>query len=241
MTTLYKDEIRCCQCQKLSEHEVIKSAGSFGSPDLDTRPAEIMRSTLPQQVQSCPYCGYCMASISAPLPNVSTLLASDEYRHQLESKQYPELANRFLCSAMILESLGRLKEAGWACIHGAWACDDAGEIQPAKNCRLRAERAIGRAITTGQGTADRPGFDFLILADLLRRAGEFERAYQRGKEGLSPKCDQEMLLLLLFEGALVHRRDIACHTVEEAIKASTQMYLSSKVKAMRTGEKRTAR
>ncbi|MEI7940721.1 MAG: hypothetical protein WCK27_28935 [Verrucomicrobiota bacterium] len=225
MTTLYQDEIRCSQCRKLSEHEVIESAGSFGSSDLDIRPAEMMRSTLPQQVQCCPHCGYCMPSVSAPLPNVSTLLASAEYRQQLESKEYPELANRFLCSAMILESLGRLKDAGWACIHGAWACDDAGDIQPAKNCRLRAESAIGRAIINGQGTTDRPGFDFLILADLLRRAGEFERADQRLKEGFSPNCDQEVLFLLIFERLLINRRDTACHTVEEAIEASTRMCL----------------
>jgi hypothetical protein len=227
MTTLHKADVRCSQCGKSSEHAIISSTSAWGSPDLDTRPAEVMRSTLPRQVQVCPHCGYCMPSLPAAMPDVSSLLASAEYYQQLNSTEYPELANRFLCSALILESLDRLNEAGWACIHAAWVCDDAGEAQAAKTCRLLAERRLGQAVSRGQGATDRPGFNFLILADLLRRAGEFKRADQRTQEGFSPKCDKEVLLLLLYERLLCRHGDTACHTVEEGIKITTKMVLEN--------------
>ncbi len=223
MTMLYKEQIRCSQCQGLSEQAIIGSTSAWGSPDLDTRPAEVIRSTLPQQVQVCPHCGYCMPSITAPLPDISAILASNEYRLQLKSKEYPELANRFLCSSLILETLGRLNEAGWACVYGAWACDDAGETEAAKTCRLRGEHILGRAISKGQGTADRPGVNFLICADLLRTAGQFRQADQRTQEGFSPKCDQELLLLLIFERWLSCRGDMACHTVEEGLRTVNKL------------------
>lgn len=227
MTTLYKDEVQFAQCGKSSEQVIVGSTSSWGSPDLDNRPAEVMRSTLLRQVQACPHCGYCMPCLSEPVPDISALLGTNSYREQLESKDYPELANRFLCSALVFESLGRPNEAGWACIHAAWACDDARNNDAAKKCRLRAEQTLSRAIAQGQGTAERPGFDFVILADLLRRAGEFNRADQRTQEGWSPKCDKEILLLLVYERWLCRRRDAACHTVEEGISTTTKMLLET--------------
>lgn len=224
MTTLFRKEICCSQCGRLSEHEIIMSTSSWGSPDLDRRPAEPMRSTLRQQVQTCPSCGYCASDITRPAPDVSRFLMSSEYRQQLQSNEYPELANLFRCAGLVLESCGHLEEAAWACIRAAWACDDAASAEAARKCRLQAEQLLGQATTSGQGTANRPGFDCLMRVDLLRRAGEVERASKVSDAGFSRNCDSDTLLLLVFERVLSRRRDTGCHTVEEGIKVARAMY-----------------
>jgi hypothetical protein len=53
------------------------------------------------------------------------LVESDEYRAQLLDKNFPELANTFLCYALLPEPDKIYEAAAWASIHAAWTCDDA--------------------------------------------------------------------------------------------------------------------
>lgn len=218
MTTLFKQELTCCQCSKPSRHTVVMSTSACGPPDLDMRPAEMARSTLPQQVQACPHCGYCAKDISAPAPDASGVMARTEFRVQLTSDEFPELANRFLCAALILESSNRLVEAGWTAVQAAWACDDAEAAGAARHCRLRAESLLGRAVAAGQRVDELPGVDSLIRAELLRRADAFEEATERLQAGLSLNLPDKLRLLLLFETSLIERQDTARHTVQEGLE-----------------------
>jgi len=72
MTTLTPDAMRCALCGELSEHLVVGSSSSFGPPDLDTRPAELVRSTLPYWVRQGPVCGYCASDL--PCKRATTIL-----------------------------------------------------------------------------------------------------------------------------------------------------------------------
>ena len=58
MTTLFADELKCAVCGITSTHSDIGSSSSFGAPDLDLRPAQLLRSTMPYWIQECPFCGY---------------------------------------------------------------------------------------------------------------------------------------------------------------------------------------
>jgi hypothetical protein len=57
MTTLYREKSRCAVCGIATEYTSIGSTNAFGSPDLDTRPPEMQRSTIFAWVQRCPECG----------------------------------------------------------------------------------------------------------------------------------------------------------------------------------------
>ena len=52
MTTLGTASAACAVCGTVSEYTVIQSTSRFGSPDLDTRPPEMERSTLPYWVRN---------------------------------------------------------------------------------------------------------------------------------------------------------------------------------------------
>jgi len=59
MTTMYEQNVDCFFCGTSSQHGSISSSNTLGSSDLDTRPAEMKRSTICYWVQRCPSCGYC--------------------------------------------------------------------------------------------------------------------------------------------------------------------------------------
>ena len=44
------------------------SASIFEPPDLDTRPEDLMRSSIDLWIQTCPHCGYCAPDISRLIP-----------------------------------------------------------------------------------------------------------------------------------------------------------------------------
>lgn len=54
MTTLYEAKAQCAVCGTESEYTGIGSTNSFGSPDLDTRPLKMKRSTIVDWIQRCP-------------------------------------------------------------------------------------------------------------------------------------------------------------------------------------------
>ena len=79
MTTMFKQKVRCSVCGEESEHLAIGSTNAFGSPDLDLRPPEMQRSTMPHWVQECPKCGYVACVISDKCPVSAEFLKSEEY------------------------------------------------------------------------------------------------------------------------------------------------------------------
>ena len=69
----------CYVCNLESDQTEISITNTFGSSDLDTRPAEMKRSTITHRVEKCPYCGYRNSSIQIPAENASRIEYSDFY------------------------------------------------------------------------------------------------------------------------------------------------------------------
>jgi hypothetical protein len=64
------------------------------------------------------------------------------------------------------------------------------------------------------------GGDELLLSDIARRAGDFERALQFCAAGLAlAEVPAFVTSLLMLQKDLVRARDTACHTVAEAEEA----------------------
>ena len=103
-TTVFNDEIECAACGEKVEVTLIGSTNTMGYSDLDMRPAEMQRSTMPMWIQYCPHCGYCASSLNFLIDGAGDVIDSEEYKTQLENENYPEIANHFLCSAMIYEN-----------------------------------------------------------------------------------------------------------------------------------------
>jgi hypothetical protein len=216
MTTISSENKTCAVCRQTSKHVVLRSTNTLGQhPDLDTRPPEMLRSTIQWWVQTCPSCGYCYSDISQANKAADKVVESEQYKKQLNDTRYPKLANAFLCLAMIHEADKGYREAGWACIHAAWACDDEGPGGCAQECRKKALVFIEKTRSLNQKFTSQPGAEDAITVDLLRRSGQFELALSTCEEALKKETDDTILGVLRFEKALIGKRDSGQHTMAE--------------------------
>lgn len=216
MTTLFPIDETCFNCGTVSQFTVVGSTNTFGGhPDLDTRPPEMARSTIRFWVRRCPSCGYCAPEISRGSDLAKTTITSEAYRGQLNSPRFPELANSFLCQAILLASEDDHAGAGWAALRAAWACDDA-HLEEAASCRTIAAEHFNTATAVGQSYAVDPSVEQAILADLLRRSNQFQKAIQAAEEGLARCPDDLARRVLVFQKALAEEHDADCHTIAEA-------------------------
>ncbi|MFZ5655436.1 MAG: hypothetical protein ACOY42_13705 [Pseudomonadota bacterium] len=217
MTTFYEEKVQCAICGTETEFTGIRSTNAFGSPDLDTRPPEMQRSTIFAWVQRCAECGYCASDISKATSQAALLVRSPEYTRQLADSTFPKLANSFLCEALINEGSEDYPSAAWSLIQAAWACDDAEMASPAKICRSKAAGMIDRAIESGQQVSEQGGAEIAIQVDLLRRAGRLNDARQLVETQQHAITEDIILKILTFQKALIEGGDEAPHTISEAL------------------------
>lgn len=225
MTTMYTQEKTCAVCARPTEVIVVGSSNEFGSKDLDLRPAEMLRSTYAHWTERCSHCGYCASDISEPDEFAATVVQSDEYKLQLNDKNFPHLANIFLCEAMILKAGGYDVAAGFAYLHAAWACDDDGNAPEARKCRLYSLAEFESVRASGETILGEPIADYILLADLQRRAGEFDFAAATCVEGISKSTDAKLNNIIRFQQYLSAIQDSEVHKVEEAFKWAEEQSL----------------
>ena len=217
MTTTHKMFVACRVCGKASPQSGIGSTNAYGYADLDLRPPEMRRSTIEYWVHRCPLCGCCAADLEAVSESARPLVESAHYRIQLHDEGFPELANSFLCSAMLLEEDEKYVEAAWASIHAAWACDDAGVEGSGTRSRDEAVRLVRLVREKGLALTDQPSGDPAILVDLLRRAGRFKEGIQEVDDAFVHTEDETFRSLLRYQRSLLLKGDRGRYTVEAAL------------------------
>jgi hypothetical protein len=217
MTTLVQLRVPCTLCGAENRLTGIGSTNSFGSPDLDTRPPEMRRSTMFSWVQRCAGCGYCAPDLKEARPGAREVVESPEYRAQLADASHPELANLFLCHAMVSRGTQDPVGEGWALIHAAWVCDDAGLGAGDARCRERAAEAIGSAKVAGLALIPQAGGDAALLADLLRRAGRFDEVRRVVAAHRPGRASDMIEKILAFEADLAERGDAERYTMDGAL------------------------
>jgi hypothetical protein len=218
MTTYYKEIKQCSVCGARNEYTGIGSTGTFGPQDLDTRPSERKRSTIVAWVQRCPDCGYCAVDLSeACCPEAREIVNSREYKERLNDPTYPELANSFLCKAIIDRKSGALAAATLSLMWAAWFCDDSGHLDQARVCRQKAAEMLVIAEDDGQQVFKREGANTAILVDLLRRSGQIEEARKAIAARRGGITEEVIVRILDFQATLLDKNDVSCHTIAEVI------------------------
>ncbi|MBE6633254.1 MAG: hypothetical protein E7620_02805 [Ruminococcaceae bacterium] len=201
---------KCAVCGKQSEQTVLLSSNRFGAPDLDLRPPEMMRSTMGWWVQECPYCGYVAGSIEDAAGVRKKWLQSEEYLTCEGNDFSSGLAERFYKSYLISLKKQSAKDAFYAVLHAAWACDDARDAKQAAHCRrlaLRAFEQLSEVITVSEEL-------LLVKADLLRRTGAFRELLEEyGEKRFSTEL---MNQIVAFQLEKAKAGDIGCYTVADA-------------------------
>jgi hypothetical protein len=169
-------------------------------------------------VQRCPKCGYCASDVSSLKEGAKMVVMRMEYKRQLKDPTYPELANSFLCKAIIDHESKDYVAATWAFVRASWACDDSHLGSQAKACREKAVDMIAIAEEQGQRVSEQEGARTAILTDLLRRVGRFDQARQVIEKERGSISDDNFKRILDFQIGLIEKQDMSCHNIEEALE-----------------------
>lgn len=176
------------------------------APDLDMRPGEPARSTLPDWVQVCSKCHAAAPDLAALPGSARAVVESDAYR--MLSTTGSEETLPFRRWAMICEQAGNRAEQAEALLQAAWAADDAAAMsEPAK---LRGAVADLWADTTDVELG-------LRRLDVLRRAGQFDAAAEWVRVLTERGPDELAGTLIAFQQARIAQRDIGRHLISSAL------------------------
>jgi len=217
VTTIYEEEVTCAVCGAKQTVQEMGSTSSFGPMDLDTRPPPLQRGTMEMWVHECVECGYVAPELEKAAQGDAEIVASADYRAEIARAGRVRQASRFVCRSLLDESAGDVVTAGWRRLHAAWVCDDVANVDEARGQRLAALELLERARAQGKRAMKSVvGGDQLLLADLARRAGNFERALECCDAGLAVAALPAFVAkLLAFQRELVLARDVGGHTVAE--------------------------
>ena len=218
MTTFLEIAITCGACAHAFKHKALTSTNTFGSPDLDTRPAEMQRSTMDTWIARCPACGYCSKDVQEYESQFAVVIQSPEYQAQLIDPGYPELTNTFICAAMIAEACDNSADSGWAWLHAAWTLDDTKNKKLAREARSTAADRFLAVLGRGEQFSEQDGASELITVECLRRVGRMEEALKlihSAKRASPPDVIEE---ILNYELALIESGDKKNHLIQDALK-----------------------
>ena len=213
MTTFLAQKCKCSICGTISEFPLLMSTNAFGSPDLDLRPPEMERSTMRLWLQECPSCGYVAGTISEKSEVSRDFLNSEEYVSCDGINFVSELARIFYRHYLICSS-SNTRDAFFALLHAAWACDDCDDDDNARRCRELAAPIAKSLMGAPRGLGENIG---LIRADILRRSGQFDALI---KEYSSVRYSNDVMNdVIRFELALAKKKDTTCYTINDAVKS----------------------
>lgn len=215
MTTYFSSTVTCAICGQTSEKQVLGSTNSFGSPDLDLRPAPMQRFTMGTWVQHCEQCGYCATSISEAIEGAQEGIKQEEYQAVLKDERYPVPARHFLAFAA-LQVPTSLSNAARSRLHAAWVCDDERLAEQARECR---KGAIECWMALWPFEIDESGAtEGAVLVDALRRSEQFERAKEVCQTLLrSDSVEGTVRQVLEYQLGLIDNQDAQAHTIGDAV------------------------
>lgn len=207
MSMPMKTKLKCSVCGFKSEQTILLSTNTFGPPDLDLRPASMMRETMCWWVQECPRCGYVAKSIDNDTEITKKWLASEEFKSLCERDFLSNYAKRFYKQYLICKQEEKDRDAFYAALHAAWSCDDAKDLENAIFCRKLALEKIDVIINLYNKRED-----FLVMkADLLRRSGQFDAVISEFKD---KQFSKELLnQVVAFQLEKAAQKDTKCYTV----------------------------
>ncbi|MBE6510974.1 MAG: hypothetical protein E7Z74_06880 [Methanobrevibacter millerae] len=205
MTQINPYPFKCPVCSKEFEDYVLLSTNQCGSSDLDTRPPEMMRSTMNAWIHECPKCGYVARDFDESPEITLEFLKSDTYQN-IDFEFEKGLAEKFYKEYLILKQSGNTEDLYYPLLNCSWACDDAGDDKNA--CEIR--KLCIDEISEDNETMS------LIRLDLLRRSSQFNRAVEEYSHRTF--SDEFLNEICTFQIMLAKSGDDGCYTVEDMQK-----------------------
>ena len=168
---------------------------------------------MPYWVTVCPFCGYAAFDLSYETSVSKDWLASNSYLTCDGIHFESELAKNFYRNYLISTQDGETEDAFVALLHAAWSCDDADDEANAVRCRELALLLIDKLIETD---AEYRNTFLLIKADLLRRAGLFDRLAEEFASFSSEKEKTEQIIQFQLQKA--KEKDTRCYCISDVFR-----------------------
>ena len=212
MTTYMDVLCKCSFCKKQYEDFSIQSTSSFGSRDLDIRPASPERYTLGDDLFVCPNCGFIQLNPNSKvirsirtLLNIRRLMDSTDYQFPLEGA-LPKIAQNYVRVAMLLNILNP-SIGYYYFLKAAWCCDDCQQEESAKLLRKQALAELKKKKSITEE-------DALQQMDIMRRAGLFDELISENFSDYSDGFKK----VREFQLSLAKGKDSACHQMDEVFE-----------------------
>ncbi|WP_237216360.1 hypothetical protein [Falsiroseomonas oryziterrae] len=202
--------LRCGVCGTESRHPPFRPSPPEQPPDLDLRPGEPVRSTMPRWLQQCPGCGYCAPDITRAHPAAAEAVRAAPFRALLADNTIPPLARRFLAWALVLEETGALHAAAEATLQAAWVADDLGRPDLARSWRLDA-------VALWRGGPQLDPEQTVRVVDALRRAEAWDDAAATAAILADSQPPEAVAQVITLERRLIEAGDAGRHTVATAL------------------------
>lgn len=209
MKTELRAASRLCASCGAPARSPFRAPAPEGAPDLDLRPGEPTRSTLPRWIQTCPRCGASAPDLAALPAGAAEVVRSDAYRALREA---PGSAAPFLRWAHLAKAVDNgPAAAAEATLQAAWALDDAEAEDAATPLRREAARLWGEPTDLESA---------LRLIDVLRRAGEWDAAETRAAwlAAQPGGVDEDSARILAFQRARIAERDAGRHLISSVLR-----------------------
>lgn len=195
-----KSELTCALCG-VPVRRAFRPPPPELAPDLDLRPGEPARSTLPQWVQTC-ICGVSAPDLTQLPLGAAAAIQGEAYA----ALRAPNPAGAFLRWACVAGEGGAAAEA---MLQAAWALDDAGPVRAteAAAARLEAIRLWGPPPAPEMA---------LRQLDVLRRAGAFERAAELAQS--MDELEEGAAAIRDFQLGRIAARDTGRHGFDSVLR-----------------------
>jgi len=216
MTTFRSAKTTCGNCKQGSEQTILTSTSAFGAPDLDSRPAPMKRNTMNMWLQECPHCRLVCERIDTPPTGASGIVAEPEYLAVANNLSVDIGIRKFQSWAYLANALDLKTNAAFAHLHVAWLADDLKDAALAKAERSIAAAKLGTLRDEGRLYPAQPGAAEVLLADLWRRTGEFEKAIHEASLCASIAKEGRLIKICALQTTLARRGDANVHTIDEA-------------------------
>ncbi|MGD9738731.1 MAG: hypothetical protein AB7O56_10735 [Bauldia sp.] len=175
MTTINPISVTCAVCGTTSEQQRLANVESYGWPDLDLRPPEMRRSTMPVWLQDCPSCGFVAPDLAKASDADKAALDAPAWRELVAARDGAPLANRFERRALIEGATAQAGLAAYRFLCAAWDADDRDDADSASAYRSQAAASFIEALDEMPDAKE--ATDWTIqLVDVLRRIGRFDEA-----------------------------------------------------------------
>ena len=216
MSTMMNMKKECAICGHVHEYTVVTSTNAFGYSDLDSRPPEMMRSTMLYNVMVCPKCHYANYDITKKIYKMDEeWLKDEEYLAIVKDKKISKFGKAFMLCAHLQYKAGHKNEAAYDYLSASWMLEDDRYLSMAKVARKLACSIFKEGFKNQKDLTTR-----MICVDLMRRNGEFDDSLNLANEVLKKNPSDDFIKILKYQIALCEYKDSTVYTFEDAIRYS---------------------